>query len=128
MGWGPEWKQFPFTLKTGAIEAGSANHLELTVGHAGTLWLQLVSLFPPTYKNTPNGNRIDLMEKLAGMHPQFLRFPGGNYLEGNTIERAIPMEKDDRAAGGSARTHAARGATGRRTGWGCWSFWNGART
>ncbi|MGB6783007.1 MAG: alpha-L-arabinofuranosidase C-terminal domain-containing protein [Terracidiphilus sp.] len=92
-GVGTEWKQFPFTLKTGAIEAGSANHLELTVGHAGTLWLQLVSLFPPTYKNTPNGNRIDLMEKLAGMHPQFLRFPGGNYLEGNTIEQRFQWKK-----------------------------------
>jgi alpha-N-arabinofuranosidase len=29
------------------------------------------------------GNRIDLMEKLAAMHPKFLRLPGGNYLEGN---------------------------------------------
>ncbi len=25
------------------------------------------------------------MEKLAAMHPAFLRFPGGNYLEGNHI-------------------------------------------
>lgn len=92
-GIGTDWKQFPFTLKTGAIEAGAANHLELTVGHAGTLWLQFVSLFPPTYKNTPNGNRIDLMEKLAGMHPQFLRFPGGNYLEGDTIPQRFDWKK-----------------------------------
>ncbi len=92
-GVGTEWKQFPFPLKTGAIEAGSTNHLEVTVGHAGTLWLQLVSVFPPTYKNTPNGNRIDLMEKLAAMHPQFLRFPGGNYLEGNTIEQRFQWKK-----------------------------------
>jgi len=46
------------------------------VGHAGTLWLNLVSLFPPTYHDRVNGNRIDLMEKLAAMHPAFLRFPG----------------------------------------------------
>ena len=84
-GIGADWKQHEFTLKTGAIESSSTNHLALTVGHAGTLWLQLVSLFPPTYHNTLNGNRIDLMEKMAAMHPQFLRFPGGNYLEGDRI-------------------------------------------
>ena len=83
---GSGWKQYEFTLKTGAIAASAANHLTLTVGHAGTLWLQMVSLFPPTYRNRANGYRIDLMEKLAAMHPKFLRFPGGNYLEGNHIK------------------------------------------
>ena len=29
--------------------------------------------------------RIDIMQKLADMHPAFLRFPGGNYVEGNSI-------------------------------------------
>lgn len=80
-----DWKQYEFTLKTGAIEPSAANHLALTVGHAGTLWINLVSLFPPTYHDRANGNRIDLMEKLAAMHPTFLRFPGGNYLEGDHI-------------------------------------------
>jgi alpha-N-arabinofuranosidase len=80
-----EWKQFRYALMTGAIEPSAENHLEITVGHAGTLWLELVSLFPPTYHDRPNGNRMDLMEKLAAMHPKFLRFPGGNYLEGNHI-------------------------------------------
>lgn len=84
-GVGTEWKQYQFTLKTGQLEASVANHLEITVGHTGTLWVNLVSLFPPTYRNTVNGNRADLMEKLAAMHPQFLRFPGGNYLEGNRL-------------------------------------------
>ena len=82
---GSEWKQYSFTLKTGAIQPSSANHLTLTVSHPGALWLQLVSLFPPTYHDRPNGFRIDLMEKLAAMHPNFLRFPGGNYLEGDRI-------------------------------------------
>jgi alpha-L-arabinofuranosidase len=50
-----------------------------------TLWLQHVSLFPPTYNNRPNGLRVDLMEKLVALKPKFLRFPGGNFLEGNTI-------------------------------------------
>ncbi|WP_158819418.1 alpha-L-arabinofuranosidase C-terminal domain-containing protein [Granulicella sp. S156] len=80
------WKKYEFTLKTGNVETSSENHLRLTVGHAGKVWLSLVSLLPPTYKNRENGNRIDLMEKLAAMHPQFLRLPGGNYLEGDTVE------------------------------------------
>jgi len=80
------WKKYEFTLKTGKVESGAENHLRLTVGHSGKLWLSLVSLFPPTYKNRENGNRIDVMEKLAAMHPRFLRLPGGNYLEGDTIE------------------------------------------
>ncbi|MFZ0743979.1 MAG: alpha-L-arabinofuranosidase C-terminal domain-containing protein [Terracidiphilus sp.] len=88
-----EWKQYEFTLKTGPIEASSANHLVLSVGHAGTLWLNLVSLFPPTYHDRANGNRIDLMEKLAAMHPAFLRFPGGNYLEGDHIADRFEWKK-----------------------------------
>jgi len=81
-----EWKQYSFTLTTGKIEASAENHLLLTVGHAGKVWIDLVSLFPPTYKDRENGNRSDLMELMAGMHPKFLRLPGGNYLEGDQID------------------------------------------
>ena len=83
---GTTWAEHRFTLKTGAVEAVStANHFELTVAHAGSLWLNLATLFPPSYHNRANGTRTDLMEKLAAMHPAFLRFPGGNYLEGDHI-------------------------------------------
>jgi alpha-N-arabinofuranosidase len=88
------WKQYSFTIKTGGgFEASSANQILLTVEHPGNVWLQLLSVFPPTYKNRVNGNRIDLMEKMAAMHPQFLRFPGGNYLEGNTITERFDWKK-----------------------------------
>ena len=90
---GADWKQYEFTLKTGAIEPSSANHLAITVNHPGTLWLNLVSLFPPTYHDRPNGYRVDLMEKLAALHPAFLRFPGGNYLEGNHIPEHFDWKK-----------------------------------
>ncbi len=81
-----EWKQLAFTLKTGEVETSAENHLVVTVGHAGKMWLSIVSLFPPTYKNRVNGNRPDLMEMMAAMHPTFLRLPGGNYLEGDQID------------------------------------------
>ncbi len=57
----------------------------LSANRPGTVWFGFVSLFPPTYKNRLNGFRQDTMELLAAMKPQFLRFPGGNYLEGNTF-------------------------------------------
>ncbi len=80
------WARYDFVLKTGNIALSANNHLALTVGHAGKLWLNLVSLFPPTYKDRANGNRPDLMEKMAAMKPTFLRLPGGNYLEGDEIQ------------------------------------------
>jgi alpha-N-arabinofuranosidase len=81
-----DWKQYNFTMKTaGDVAASADNQIVVSVDHPGTVWLQLLSVFPPTYKNRVNGNRIDLMELMAAMHPQFLRFPGGNYLEGDHI-------------------------------------------
>jgi alpha-L-arabinofuranosidase len=90
---GTDWKQHEFTLTTGSIQASSNNHLVLTVSHPGTVWFNLVSLFPPTYKDRVNGFRIDLMEKMAAMHPAFLRFPGGNYLEGDHIADRFQWKK-----------------------------------
>jgi alpha-N-arabinofuranosidase len=88
-----EWKKFDTKLKTGSVSASKENVFKLTTKTPGTLWLQNVSLFPPTYKDRENGNRADLMELLAGMKPKFLRFPGGNYLEGNAFnERFIWKE------------------------------------
>jgi alpha-N-arabinofuranosidase len=82
-----EWKKFETTLKTKRVPASKENVFKLTTTTPGTLWLQNVSLFPPTYKNRENGNRGDIMELLADMKPKFLRFPGGNYLEGNAFNQ-----------------------------------------
>jgi len=88
-----EWKQYSFTLKTAELPVTANNHLILTVPRPATLWLNLVSLFPPTYQARPFGNRIDIMEKLAAMHPKFLRLPGGNYLEGEHIAERYDWKK-----------------------------------
>ena len=81
------WKQYRLELRTtGNFKPDAHARFVITTSRAGTFWLNLVSLFPPTYKNRPNGNRPDLMQKMAEMKPAFLRFPGGNYLEGDTIE------------------------------------------
>jgi len=88
-----EWKQYRFTLKTGQAPVSANNHLILTIPQPATVWLDLVSLFPPAYHDRPQGNRIDLMEKLAAMHPKFLRLPGGNYLEGDHISERFEWKK-----------------------------------
>jgi alpha-N-arabinofuranosidase len=88
-----DWRQYSFTLKTADVPATANNHLTLTVSRPATVWFNLVSLFPPTYHDRPLGNRIDLMEKLAAMHPKFLRLPGGNYLEGDHIADRFDWKK-----------------------------------
>lgn len=81
-----EWQQYKYQLQTGAtVKPGSKNHLEIAFAKPGTVWLQVISLFPPTFNNRPDGNRPDLMEMMAAMKPHFLRLPGGNYLEGDFI-------------------------------------------
>ena len=80
-----EWKQYKVTLKTGKAAPSKDNRFVIAAGGAGTVWLNQASLFPPTYNKRPNGTRKDLMQILADMKPSFLRLPGGNYLEGNTL-------------------------------------------
>jgi alpha-N-arabinofuranosidase len=88
-----EWARYTFTLKTAEVAVSANNHLMLTIPRPATVWFDLVSLFPPTYRDRPFGNRIDLMEKLAAMHPKFLRLPGGNYLEGDHIPERFEWKK-----------------------------------
>ncbi|RAH46245.1 alpha-N-arabinofuranosidase A [Aspergillus brunneoviolaceus CBS 621.78] len=52
----------------------------------GTLNFGLPQLFPPTYKLRSNGLRQDIAKVIADMKPSFLRFPGGNNLEGLQVE------------------------------------------
>ncbi len=80
-----DWSRYEYTLATASLTPSSKNHLQLLMAHPGTVWLQEVSLFPPTFHDRPNGNRPDLMERMAALHPRFLRLPGGNYLEGDTL-------------------------------------------
>jgi alpha-L-arabinofuranosidase len=88
-----EWKQYTYTLRTGEVPVTANNHVILTVPRPATVWFNLISLFPPTYHDRVYGNRIDIMEKLAAMRPQFLRLPGGNYLEGDHIPERFDWKK-----------------------------------
>lgn len=92
-GLGPKWKRFEVTLKTPKVVPTSKARFQITADRPGTVWLGLVSLFPPTWNDRPNGLRKDLMQMLVDLKPKFLRFPGGNYLEGNTVETRFDWKK-----------------------------------
>ncbi len=87
------WKKYELTLTTAAnvIPTKDARFV-ITANRTGLYYFNLVSLFPPTYNNQPNGFRIDLMQMMVDMKPTFLRFPGGNYLEGPMITDAFPWK------------------------------------
>jgi alpha-L-arabinofuranosidase len=46
----------------------------------------LVSLFPETYNGRPNGLRRGLAGAIKDLGTTFLRFPGGNNIEGYSID------------------------------------------
>ncbi len=89
----PAWKRYEVTLQTGNVTPTAKARYVLTTDRPGKVWFSLVSLFPPTFKDQPNGFRKDLMQMLVDMHPKFLRFPGGNYLEGNQIADRFDWKK-----------------------------------
>ncbi|RSO05488.1 alpha-N-arabinofuranosidase [Streptomyces sp. WAC 05379] len=56
----------------------TSNRGRLAVAATDAAALDMVSLFPrDTYRNQHNGLRKDLAEKIAALHPGFVRFPGG---------------------------------------------------
>ena len=83
------WTRHELTLETASnVPTTAKARFALTLDRPGRVWLSLVSLFPPTFRNQANGFRPDLMQMLVDLKPRFLRFPGGNYLEGDQI--AVP--------------------------------------
>lgn len=77
------WAQYKATFT--ATRTSSAGRL--TVASPAAAALDMVSLFPrDTYKREPNGLRKDLAEKIAALHPGFVRFPGGCLVNTGSME------------------------------------------
>ncbi|KAJ7484526.1 glycoside hydrolase family 51 protein [Mycena latifolia] len=83
------WTLVNVTLHPTASAANTANNFTVTLDGASasgqTVHFALFSLFPPTFKNRPNGMRVDIATTLSEMGPSFFRLPGGNNLEGETV-------------------------------------------
>jgi len=68
----------------------AAGRLVIAASTPGTVWLDLVSLFPEdTWKGRSNGLRPDLAGMLADLRPAFVRFPGGCFVEGDQLANAF---------------------------------------
>lgn len=76
-----EWKKF--TVKITATSSSIKGWLAIKGLEPMVVYLDVVSLMPPTFKNRENGCRRDLAEMLAALSPRFVRFPGGCYVEGH---------------------------------------------
>ena len=74
------WKKYEATLT--ANDNDPQAQFALVFDGVGVVQLDVVSLFPPTFKNRENGMRPDLANMLWQMHPKFMRFPGGCFVEG----------------------------------------------
>ena len=77
---GTEWVNI--TAEITATGNDTQGYFSLTADRESGFMIDMVSLFPPTYKDRPNGCRIDLAEMLEAMNPAFVRFPGGCFVEG----------------------------------------------
>lgn len=72
------------TLELPASGSDPKSQLQISSSGQGTLFLDMVSLIPKkTWKD--HGLRPDLAQALADLHPSFMRFPGGNWIEGDDI-------------------------------------------
>ena len=74
------WTKYEATLT--ANNNDPLAQFALVFDGAGQVQIDMVSLFPPTFKNRENGMRPDLANMLWQLHPKFMRFPGGCFVEG----------------------------------------------
>ncbi|MDX2676138.1 alpha-L-arabinofuranosidase C-terminal domain-containing protein [Streptomyces sp. NY05-11A] len=95
------WAQY----KAAFTAARTSSDGRLGVASSAATALDMVSLFPrDTYRGEPNGLRKDLAQKVAALHPGFVRFPGGclvntgsmqDYSEASGYQRARSYQWKD---------------------------------
>lgn len=78
-----EWKKYTCTFTATGDNPNA--RFALYASSIGVVWFDVVSLFPPTFNDRPNGCRPELAQLLADLHPRFMRFPGGCFVEGDYL-------------------------------------------
>lgn len=91
------WRKYTVEFSSDADDTQAK--LVLSMDCLGTVWLDMVSLFPPTFKNRENGCRPELAQLLADMKPRFMRFPGGCFVEGEVIDGKLEQFKWKKSIG-----------------------------
>ncbi len=86
------WQKFSASLVANTSDTKA--QLALSISSNGTVWLGEVSLFPhETFNVRANGLRPDLAAMLAALHPSFMRYPGGNFIESWNVTNAVRWKK-----------------------------------
>ncbi|TRX22270.1 alpha-L-arabinofuranosidase C-terminal domain-containing protein [Flavobacterium franklandianum] len=87
-----DWQNY--TAQFTATQTEAKAKLKITFVGAGTIDLDMISLFPQdTWNNRKNGLRKDIVQLLYDMKPGFLRFPGGCIVEGRTLAQRYQWKK-----------------------------------
>ncbi|GAA2038738.1 hypothetical protein GCM10009819_24560 [Agromyces tropicus] len=117
------WRRVEVRLTADATT--DAGRLVVLTGAAGSVQLDMVSLFPvDTWVGPVNGRsplRKDLAEQVAALEPSFLRFPGGCVTNVGTFDTYLESDGQDRQ-----RTYQWKETIGpveeRPTNWNFWGY------
>ncbi len=109
-GVGADWQTKKLELTANATDPTAKLVFRAPAG--GTFYLDCVSLFPKDTYGTSGLFRKDLMERLAALRPSFVRFPGGCWVEGDTMAEAYRWKK------------TIGSVWNRRTQWNIWNYWS----
>ncbi len=86
------WQKYTASLVSSATDTNA--QLVLSLNAPGTVWVDIVSLFPAaTFNNRTNGLRSDLASMLVDLKPSFLRYPGGNFIEADNLMNSVRWKK-----------------------------------
>ncbi|MCX6325389.1 MAG: hypothetical protein NT144_01870, partial [Bacteroidia bacterium] len=81
------WQKFTCDLVTYGISAIEGNNRFVIYGSTtGSLYFDVVRVMPPTYKDRPNGMRLDIANLQAALNPKLIRFPGGCDVEHTSVD------------------------------------------
>ena len=87
-----DWTELTATLT--ADGSAAKGELALEFDKKGTVFVDYVSLFPQaTFKGRKNGQRADVAQMLADLHPRFMRWPGGCIVEGATYDNRVKWKE-----------------------------------
>lgn len=91
------WKKYEFAFETTAeVTPTKDAEFFITFANAGEYSLGYATLFPKSkvqHSVKSDMFRTDIMDMLREMKPTFLRFPGGNYLEGNRFSERFDWKR-----------------------------------
>lgn len=82
------WRHYTCELTTrGITNVSAANRFVIYASSPGNVYLDVITVMPPTWKERPNGLRPDLAEKLAALKLKYIQFPGGCTAESASMDK-----------------------------------------